>query len=127
MKRLKIMVFSVLAVSMAVCGAGLLTLNHILDQACDKATTICMYMEQGSEAAAEAGLVDLATFWADNMSLLEVLCEHDDLHDVQEKIIQAETCVRYTDMEDFYAAVMLIGESIEHIRDEEAIRLSNFY
>lgn len=127
MKRMKIMVFSVLALSLALCTAGLLTLNHILDHACEKATAICMHMERGNEAAAEAGLVDLATYWGHHKELLEVLCEHDDLHEVQEKIIQAETCVRHTDMEDFYAAVMLIGESLEHIRDEEALRLSNFY
>ena len=127
MKRLRMMVIAVFLASVAVCTACLLSMNSILDQASEKATEICMHMEQGDGAAAEAGLVDLATFWEDHLGLLEVLCDHDDLHEVKEHIIEAEICARYTDMEDFYAAATLIDESVEHIRDEEALRLSNFY
>lgn len=127
MKRLTIMVAVTLVLSLAVCTAGLYALNRVLDQAHSMTTDICMHMERGNEAAAEEGLVHLATFWEEHLSLLEMLCEHDDLHEVQERIIQAENCARYTDMEDFFVSVMLIGESVEHIRDEEALRLTNLY
>ena len=127
MKRLAIMVIAVLVGSLALCTTGLKTLNRILDAAHDTASGICMQMEQGRREEAMAGLVRLADYWQEQMPLLEVLCDHDDLHAVQEKIIQAEICAEYTDLEDFYAAVMLIGENIEHIRDEEALRLSNLY
>lgn len=127
MKRLAIMVTAVLIVSLAICTAGLTILNRTLDRAHAMTMEICMDMEQGNEAAAKETLVKLANYWKDHLSLLEVFCDHDDLHEVQERIIQAEICVRYTDMEDFYASVMLIGEGLEHICDEEALRISNLY
>lgn len=126
-KRLAIMVAAVLAVSLAVCTAGLVVLEGILEEAHGMATEIGVYMERGDGEAAKEGLVRLANRWEESMGVLEVLCDHDDLHAVQEKIIQAEICAEHTDMEDFYASVMLIGANLEHIRDEEALRLSNLY
>lgn len=126
-KRLAVMVAAVLAVSMAVCTLGLAALEKILDEAHGMATEICMHMERGDGEEAREGLVRLANFWEENMGVLEVLCDHGDLHTVQEKIIQAEVCSEHTDMEDFYASVMLIGANLEHIREEEALRLSNLY
>lgn len=84
-------------------------------------------MEQGNVIAAREGLTALANLWAQRATLLEMLCAHDDLHEVKERIIQAQICISYTDMEDFYANVSLIGEALEHIRDGEALRLSNLY
>ena len=69
----------------------------------------------------------LASLWDEKAALMEVLCFHDDLHEVKERIIQAEICIEYTDMEDFYGSVALIGEAIEHIRDQEALNLTNLY
>ncbi len=127
MKRLAITTAIVLICSLALCTWALITLNGILDEAHEYTIEVFTQMEQGNVTAAREGLVALASLWDDNTKLLETLCAHDDLHEVKERIIQAEICLSYTDMEDFYASVALIGEAIEHIRDGEALRLTNLY
>lgn len=127
MKRLTIVTIAVLIACIALCTWALVTLNGILDEAHEYTVEVFAQMEQGNVIAAREGLVALANLWDEKMTLLEVLCAHDDLHEVKERIIQAEICVSYTDMEDFYASISLIGEAIEHIREGEALRLTNLY
>lgn len=127
MKRLTIATVAVFVACIAVCSWALITLNGILDEAHEYTVEVFTQMERGNVTAAREGLVALATLWDENMTLLEVLCAHDDLHEVKERIIQAEICVSYTDMEDFYSSIALIGEAIEHIREGEALRLTNLY
>ena len=127
MKRLTITTIAVFLACIAVCTWALITLNGILDEAHEYTVEVFTQMENGNVIAAREGLVALANLWEEKMTLLEVLCAHDDLHEVKERIIEAEICISYTDMEDFYANVSLIGEAIEHIRDGEALRLTNLY
>ena len=127
MKRLLITTVTVFALCLALCIWSLITLNGILDEAHEYTVEVFVQMEQGNVAAAREGLVALANLWEEKETLMEVLCAHDDLHAVKERIIEAKICVSYTDMEDFYANVSLIGEAIEHIKDGEALRLTNLY
>ena len=127
MKRLTIITACVLALCMGVCIWATVTLNGILDEAHEYTVEVFAQMERGNVTAAREGLVALANLWDEKAALLETLCAHDDLHEVKERIIEAEICVSYTDMEDFYANVSLIGEAIEHIKDGEALRLTNLY
>lgn len=127
MKRLAIIISVVLALSLSICVASMHVLNGILDTAHELSTNIFVAMEAGDITAAREGLVALATLWDEKSTLMEMLCAHDDLHEVKERIIQAEICIEYTDMEDFYSAVALIGEGVEHIRDQEALTLTNLY
>ena len=127
MKRLTITTIAVFVACIAVCTWALITLNGILDEAHEYTVEVFTQMENGNVIAAREGLVALANLWEEKMTLLEVLCAHDDLHEVKERIIEAEICISYTDMEDFYANVSLIGEALEHIRDGEALRLTNLY
>lgn len=127
MKRLAITTAAVLTACMILCTWSLTALNGILDEAHGYTVEVFAQMEQGNITAAREGLVALANLWDEKETLLELLCAHDDLHEVKERIIEAEICISYTDMEDFYANVSLIGEAIEHIRDGEALRLTNIY
>lgn len=127
MKRLTITTAAVLAACLILCTWSLITLNGILDEAHAYTVAVFAQMEQGNITAAREGLVALANLWTEKEALLEVLCAHDDLHEVKERIIEAEICISYTDMEDFYANVSLIGEALEHIKDGEALKLTNLY
>ena len=127
MKRLAIVTSVVLILALAICSASMAFLNQFLEEAHDLSTSVFVAMEQGDITAAREGLVALATLWKDNTPLLEVLCSHNDLHEVKERIIMSEICIEYTDMEDFYSNVALIGEGIDHIREEEALSWSNLY
>lgn len=125
MKRTAIVTAMVLILSVALCAASQCVLNGILDEAHGFSTGVFVSMENGDVTAAREGLVALASLWDDNLTLLEMLCAHDDLHEVKGRIIQAEICIEYTDMEDFYSMVALIGEGIEHIRDQEGLTWTN--
>ena len=127
MKRLEITIAVVLAACMAICFASMWVVNSVLNEAHRMATDIFAQMEEGDVTGAREGLIALATLWDERSGLLELLCEHDDLHEVKERIIEAEICVAYTDMEDFYGSVALIGEGIEHIREKEALTAANLY
>lgn len=127
MRRLTITTAAVLAACLMLCTWSLIAINAILDEAHEYTVEVFVQMEQGNVIAAREGLTALANLWAQRATLLEMLCAHDDLHEVKERIIQAQICISYTDMEDFYANVSLIGEALEHIRDGEALRLSNLY
>lgn len=127
MRRLTITTAAVLAACLLLCTWSLIAINSILDEAHEYTVEVFVQMEQGNVIAAREGLTALANLWAQRATLLEMLCAHDDLHEVKERIIQAQICISYTDMEDFYANVSLIGEALEHIRDGEALRLSNLY
>jgi hypothetical protein len=126
-KRLAITTAAVFAVCIAICTWSLVTLGGILDEAHTRTVEVFAQMERGNVTAAREGLVALANLWDENETLLELLCPHDDLHEVKERIIEAEICISYTDMEDFYASVSLIGEAIERIRDSEALKATNLY
>lgn len=126
-KRLLITTVIVFAACIALCTWSLIALNGILDEAHEYTVEVFAQMEQGNVTAAREGLIALANLWDERMTLMELICAHDDLHEVKERIIEAEICVSYTDMEDFYANVSLIGEALEHIRDGEALRLTNLY
>lgn len=127
MKRLTILTLAVLMVSLAVCIASMWVIDGILDEAHGISTSVFVSMENGDVVAAREGLVALATLWDERASLLEVLCSHDDLHEVKERIIEAQITLDYTDMEDFYSAVALVGEALEHVRDQEILSLTNLY
>jgi len=108
-----------------ICVLSLRYTNGVLERAHDLTIEVFVEMEEGNLTAVREGLVELATLWQEHESMLEVLCDHGDLHSVKQDIIQAQICMEYTDMEDFYSAVSLIGEGIEHIRDEEAVSWTN--
>lgn len=127
MKRLLILTAAVFLVSLAICAGEMAIIQPILSRAHDLSIEIFVRMEEGNVVAVREGLVELATVWDEHAGVLEVFCDHDDLHDVKQNIIQAEICMEYTDMEDFYASVALIGEGIEHIQDEEAASWTNFF
>ena len=127
MKRLAITTAAVLTACMILCTWSLTALNGVLDEAHGYTVEVFVQMERGNITAAREGLVALANLWDEKETMLELLCAHDDLHEVKERIIEAEICISYTDMEDFYANVSLIGEAIEHTRDGEALRLTNIY
>ena len=125
MKRTAIVTAAVLLICLIACTASMWTLNRLLDEAHDMSVEIFTAMETGDINHARETLVALANLWDDHAVMLETLCDHDDLHNVKERIIQAQICIEYTDMEDFYSTVALIGEGIEHIRDQEGLTWTN--
>lgn len=121
MRRLTILLCAVLTICTGICVANQALINPVLDEAHRLATEARMAMERGDPDGARESVVALATVWKERGAIMEVFCDHEDLHSVKECIIQAGICLE-ADMEDFYAFISLAGEGIEHIREEEAVR-----
>lgn len=125
MKKLLILTCAVLVACIAVCTVAQVVLDNILTRAHEMNTAVFVALESGDEIHSREALVELATYWDEQQGILEVLCDHEDLHDVQSHIITARICLDYTDDEDFFTSVSLIGEGIEHLRDQEALHWAN--
>lgn len=125
MKRLAVMTAAVLLASAALCAFSVIWTTSVMNRAHVLATETAVRMEMGDDVGAKELLTDLAVLWDEQERLLEVLCDHEDLHTVKQHIIQAKICLEYADMEDLFAAVALIGEGLEHIRCEEALSWTN--
>ena len=125
MKRLIAVTISVLTVSVLVCLGSLLSLDALLERAHDMATDVRVYWERGEEDAAREELVALATYWDRWRLLFEVMTDHDDLRDVKERIIQAQLNFAAGEREQFLSDIALVGEGIDHIREEESLHWSN--
>lgn len=127
MKRTLILTLAVLLGALAVCVASLTALNGVVDEA--------ERLEWQASEAARAGRPDdaraqveaLAAFWAERANLMELLASHDDLHDVDAAIAEARLCLRFGDLEDFQRAMSTARAGLQHLKDEEALRLSNLY
>lgn len=127
MKRTLILTAAVLAVALAVCVASLLTLNGIVNEA----ERLLAQAEQaegaGDIAGAQARLEALAEYWHGRSTLMEVLASHDALHDVDAAVDEARICLACGAHEDFLRAMSAIRAGLAHLKDEEALRLSNLY
>jgi len=84
-------------------------------------------MEIGDVQQAEERMVELASFINQNTHWLEMVCEHDDLHEIKANIIDAQAAIEFGIEDDFYQAIYRFGEGIDHIFEIEEISLGNLY
>ena len=52
---------------------------------------------------------------------------HDALHDVDAAIAEAQICLECEDHDDFLRTMSTVRAGLEHLKDEEALRLANLY
>ena len=127
MRRALILTLSVLAVALAVCTASLLALNHTVAEAERLQSLAVLAVQEGRAAEAKTMVVELAEYWRDHGALMEMLASHDALHEVGAAIEEAEICLECEDHDDFLRTMSTVRAGLEHLRDEEAVRLSNLY
>lgn len=127
MKRMAIVTAVVLLFSLAVCIFSHTVIKITVEDARHMRTEAIGHMERGEIQAAEETLANLAQHLKDRQGLLEILCEHDDLHEIKEQLIDAQASIEFGSGEDFYQSIYRFGERVEHIADIEKLRLSNFY
>ena len=127
MKRMAIVTAAVLLFALAACLFSHALIKSVVEDARHMRTQAIEYMDKGEIQAAEETLVNLARHLKDKQFLLEIFCEHDDLHNIKEQLIDAQASIEFGSGEDFYQSIYRFGEGIEHIADIEEIRFSNFY
>lgn len=102
-------------------------IGNIVHHARHMRTEAIEHMDRGEIQAAKETLAQLAQYLKDRQDFLEVLCSHDDLHEIKEQLIDAQAGIDFGSGEDFYQAIYRFGERLEHISDVEMLRFSNFY
>ena len=127
MRRMCIITAAALAFALIVCSFGHICVTKIVHHARHLRTQAIEHMDRGEIQAAEETLVQLAQYLKDKQPYLEILCEHEDLHDIKEQIIDAQASIEFGSREDFYQAIYRFGERLEHIADVESVRFSNLY
>ena len=81
----------------------------------------------GDGAAAMGCLTAFANRWEDARPALEMLTSHDSLHEVYCELVDAQACLENGDIDDCFRALAQLGEALHHIREMEAVSLSNLY
>ena len=127
MRRTLILTLAVLACALAVCALSQATLNDTVEQARQLRAEALLAENGGDVERAGALLSQLAQLWQDRAGLLEKLASHDALHDVDAAIAEAQICLECEDHDDFLRTMSTVRAGLEHLKDEEALRLSNLY
>ena len=127
MKRTLILTLAVLAAALAVCWASQAALNGAVDEAERLQSLAVMAAEEKRFSDAKSLMVQLAKHWAGRATLMEMLASHDALHDVDAAIAEAQICLECADHDDFLRTMSTVRAGLEHLKDEEALRLANLY
>ena len=127
MKRTLWITLGALALALAVCVSSNLFVTRFVDHARHLRTEAIEAMDGRDVQRAEQTLTELAEHLKRSEPWLEVLCEHEDLHQIKEQIIDAQASIEFGIEDDFYQAIYRFGERLEHIADVENLRLSNLY
>ena len=127
MKRMLATALIVLMASLGVMTAGLLYLNRAVTRATALGSEAVLAAQMNRGDSAAETMVALAEFWHGHAPTLEMLAGHDALHEVQVGIAEAQICLECEDRDDFLRCMAVAGEALRHLRDEQALRLSNLY
>lgn len=127
MRRTMIITLSVLLCAMLVCTVNHVAVNRVVEHSLHLRTRALDAMDRADTTQTREEMVELAAYLKKNQSWLEMVCEHEDIHEVKSSIIDARAALEFDDRDDFYQAIYRFGESIEHIADIERVSLSNLY
>lgn len=125
MKKRTIFILALLAVSVGICIFSLMFVNSTMDEMEDMRLEAINHMENGSKSDAEAVVTNMLSKISSRSKLLEMLIQHDDLHDMIMQLTDAKVSLSIDDIDDFKKAMSLFYENLEHIRAHERISLSN--
>ena len=127
MRRTILITLTTLLISLALCTMSHIRVTRVVKHARHLRTEAIEANDVDDAQLAETVLVELAGFLDEEQGWLEVLCEHDDLHEIKAAIIDAQASIEFGITDDFYQAIYRFGEGLEHIADVESVRLTNFY
>lgn len=127
MRRMILLTAAVLALSMAVCSFSTLGIAHVVKKAQDLRGEAIAAMDAGLVQEAEAALAAMATCLEEQQGWLEILMEHDELHEIKNQILEAQLGLEFGVVDDFYQCMAKVGEGLKHIESVEKLTLSNLY
>ncbi len=124
MRAKLICTLAVLALTVALCAVSMAFIARCMDQADEMCSRAVLQMESGDTRAALETMTALAEKWDGWESLLEMVANHEDVHEVTHRILDTRLCLERGD-DDFHRQAAQLSHAIQHIWDGEAIRLRN--
>ena len=125
MRRMLITTFAVFAAAMIVCFLSMTNVHRVTLHARHLRSEAILAMDAGEIQRVEETLTELANYLGKNMDWLEMVCSHNDLHEIKGALIDAQASVEFGIEDDFYQAISRFGEGLEHIASVEEFSLSN--
>ena len=127
MRRMILTTAVVFLLSMGICTFSTIGIERVVDRCQELRNAAVMAMDSGAVQETEEGLAALATYLEEHQGWLEILLEHEELHDIKNQILEAKLGLEYGVADDFYQAIAKVSEALEHVRGIERMTLSNLY
>lgn len=110
---------------LAVCLYALHSVTGFTDHARSLRSEAILAMDAGEVQQAEERLVQLAVHLKEHQTLLEIFCDHEDLHSLKGELIDAQASIEFGIEDDFYQAISRFGELLEHLAENQKISWRN--
>lgn len=125
MRTMLIAALTVAVVTGSLCCWGISYIDEATDELSDLAMQLMDHAAAENYEGAQETITIMANQWARNRPVLEMLTDHEDLHNVTEHLVQGQTHLKYRHANDFYQSMALLNESLRHMRDSERLSLAN--
>ncbi len=83
--------------------------------------------EGGEAQDALSTLSQLSSVWKKHMGWLEMVAAHSTLHEVNRLILEAHASLEAGETGDFCRAMALLGETLDHLCEEERLSWANLF
>lgn len=127
MRRTILLTAIVFVLSMLACTFSTIAITRVVDHAQELRSAAVIAMDSGAIQETEEALAALATYLEEHQGWLEILLDHEELHDIKNEIIEAQLGLEFGIIDDFYQCIAKVGEGLKHIESIESISLSNLY
>ncbi len=125
MRRKLIGVAVVTAIAVAFCLACLVLVNHVIGRMEALSMEAQDFVERGQTREAAAKMTQLAEEWQRFRPFLEMLISHNEMHTVVDRYVEAQSHLMRGQMDDYFVSMATLQESLDHIRQQEQVRLGN--
>lgn len=118
---------AVLIASLALCGVSMylhFTVIDDMDAICEDALKC---VRDDDVEGAKQQVKALRESFDDTSTMLELLSDHDELHEILNCIVDARVALECEDVDDAYQALARMQGVLEHLRDHESMSLANLY
>lgn len=125
MRTMLISALAVLVATLGICCWGIDSIDETVDEMSDMALQLMHYAEMEAYADAQDIITIMANAWQRALPVLNLLTDHDDLHEIGDLLAESEVFLKFRHANDFYHSMALLDESLQRLRENERLTLGN--
>lgn len=118
---------AVLIASLALCGVSMYAHFTAIDEMNGLCEGALECVKADDVEGARRQVKALRKSFGDTSAMLELLSDHDELHEVLNCIVDARVALECEDVDDAYQALARMQGVLEHLRDHESMSFANLY